>query len=96
MSKSTSMSPEQRELLQVAILRVLDANHTRFGLSLDAVTLHASSFGFARVTRQEVETELEYLEGKGLAETAGKVLEPANRAWKRTAAGRDYLSERGL
>ncbi|HTG44142.1 MAG TPA: hypothetical protein VK633_06385 [Verrucomicrobiae bacterium] len=88
------MSPERREQFQLSILVVLDANHSRFGLPLDAVTLHVSSYGFARVTRDEVETELDYLQEKGLTETAGKPLEPANRAWKRTAAGRDYLAER--
>jgi hypothetical protein len=62
---------------------------------VDAVTLHASALGFPKLTRDLVETELEYLEGKALVELAQKTLEPANRAWKRTAAGRDYLSERG-
>ena len=90
------MKAAQRELLQQAILRVLDANHTRFGLGLDALTLHVSAYGFATVTRETVEIELEYLEGKGLVELAAKVLEPANRAWKRTSAGRDFLSERGF
>jgi hypothetical protein len=90
------VKPEQREVLQVAILRVLDANHSRFGLSLDAVTLHVSGYGFPRITRDDVDVELEYLMGKQLVETANKTLEPANRAWKRTAAGRDYLSERGF
>jgi hypothetical protein len=90
------VNPQQRELLQLAVLRVLDANHSRFGLNLDAVTLHASNLGFPRITRESVEVELEYLEEKKLVETAAKTLEPANRAWKRTAAGRDFLSERGF
>lgn len=90
------MSLAQRELLQLAVLRVLDANHTRFGLGVDAVTLHASALGFAKLTRDSTEIELEYLEGKGLVEPVQKTLEPGNRCWKRTAAGRDYLSERGF
>lgn len=90
----TRMNAGNRELLQRAILTVLDANHTRFGLPLDAVTLHVSSYGFAKVTRDEVETELDYLKEKGLVENPGKVLEPGNRCWVRTAAGRDWLSER--
>jgi hypothetical protein len=90
------MEPKQRESLQVAVLRVLDANYSRFGLSLDAVTLHAANFGFPRLTREAVEVELEYLLEKGLVESPSKVLEPANRVWKRTASGRDYLAERGF
>lgn len=89
------MNPQLREKLQEAILRVLDANHTRFGLGVDAVTLHASCEGFAKLHRAQVEIELEYLAEKGLVEPVGKTLEPAHRVWKRTAAGRDYLSERG-
>ncbi|ODU24542.1 MAG: hypothetical protein ABS95_01755 [Verrucomicrobia bacterium SCN 57-15] len=90
------MTPQQRELLQLAILQVLDADPSRFGLGLDAVTLHASAFGFPKVTRDQVEVELDYLLDKELVENPGKILEPANRKWKRTAAGRDYLSERGF
>lgn len=89
------MSPQRREQLQLSILVVLDANHTRFGLPIDAVTLHASGYGFPALKREQVEIELEYLAEKGLTQTVGKTLEPANRAWARTAAGRDYLSERG-
>jgi hypothetical protein len=89
-----NLDPRRREQLQLSILIVLDANHTRWGLNLDAITLHVSGYGFPKLTRDVVETELEYLEEKNLVELAGKVLEPANKAWKRTAAGRDFLSER--
>jgi hypothetical protein len=92
----TRMTAQRREQFQLSILTVLEANHSpKWGLPLDAVTLHVSGYGFAAITRDQVETELEYLAEKGLAETVGKVLEPANRVWRRTAAGRDYLSERG-
>lgn len=88
------MNGQRREQLQTAILTVLDANHTRFGLGRDAIALHAAHFGFPKLSPDEVETELEYLQEKGLVAGVGKILEPANRSWVRTAAGRDYLSER--
>jgi DNA-binding PadR family transcriptional regulator len=84
---------KRREILQQAILRVLDANHTRFGLDLDAVTLWTSNEGFPQLKDQQVERELEYLEEKKFVETARKELEPAHRVWKLTAAGRDFLSQ---
>jgi hypothetical protein len=90
-----SNSPQQRELLQISICKVLDANRSRFGMPLDAITLHtASSWGFPKVKREDVEAELDYLVAKGLVEVVSKTLEPANRAWRLTASGRDYLSER--
>jgi hypothetical protein len=88
------MTPQRREQLQLSILTVLDANHSRYGLPLDAVTLHVSGYGFAQIMRDQVETELDYLTDKGLVECVGKTLEPANRAWRRTAEGRDFLSGR--
>jgi hypothetical protein len=88
------MSSQRREQLQLSILMVLDANYSRFGLPLDAVTLHVSGYGFAGIVRDQVETELDYLAEKGLVENVDKTLEPANRAWRRTAAGRDFLSAR--
>jgi hypothetical protein len=85
---------KRREVLQKAILRVLDANHTRFGLDLDAVTLWVSNEGFPRLKSDEVERELEYLAEKRICAGNGpKALEPANRVWKLTAAGRDFLSQ---
>lgn len=86
---------ERREALQEAILVVLDANHTQFGLNLHGITMWTSRQGFSNLTAAEVEPELEYLKERGLIAEVGKTLEPANRYWKRTGLGRDYLSERG-
>lgn len=90
------MITQNDELLQIAILRVLDANGTKFGLAAEAIKLHVGPLGFQDVTKEKVETELEYLQGSGLVEVPPKIVNPNLRTWKRTAAGRNYLAERGL
>jgi DNA-binding FadR family transcriptional regulator len=78
-----------------AVLKVLDANNTRFGLSMPAIRLLVRQFGFNR-SETETTDALEYLAGKGLVEETPKVLVKVNRAWKITDAGREYLDERNL
>jgi len=89
-----TLDPQRREDLQLSILRVLDANPSRFGLPLDAVVLHVSRYGFAHITRDVVEVELDYLREKGLVDNPPKPIEPSLRVWVRTAAGRDFLTGR--
>lgn len=86
---------QYREILQEAILRTLDANHTQFGLNAGAISVFVRMDGFPHATPEVIGTELDYLSEKGFVQVAGKPLEPANRHWRRTAAARDYLSERG-
>ena len=87
------MSPEKRELLRLALLRVLDANHTRYGLGLTALGHLGLSFGFFSATTAELERELHYLEDKGYVTAVFKVISPENRVWRITAAGRDFLAQ---
>jgi hypothetical protein len=89
------MNPERRELFRLALLRVLDANHTRFGLGLPALGHLAGSFGFPTPSDSELERELQYLEDKAQITPVLKGISPENRAWRITAAGRDYLAEAG-
>ena len=89
------MSPEQREVLRTAILRTLDTNQTRFGLTVPAVTVHLVPQGF-KVEPKEVERELDYLTDKQLAEVVKRSLSPENRAWRINANGRDWLAEHGF
>jgi hypothetical protein len=89
------MDPEQRELYRHEILRILDANQTRFGLSAGAIVTHAVVEGFS-MNRETCDRELTYLVDKELVAEVGKTLSPENRAWRITAAGRDYLASRGL
>jgi DNA-binding PadR family transcriptional regulator len=86
------MNPQNRELLRLALLRVLDANSTRYGLGLEALCHLASSFGFYLPEPELVDSELRYFEDKGLATQIVKQISPENRAWRITAAGRDLLA----
>lgn len=84
------MNEAQLELFRAAILRVLDANSTRYGLTAEALVAHLPRFGFQEPT-DAVERELAYLQDKGFAAPTNKPLNPRNTAWRITAQGRDVL-----
>ena len=77
-----------------AILRVLGANRSRFGLEPRAFPIYLNVYGFYP-TGKELEERLEYLTMKGLAEEPPKTI-GSTRAWKITDAGRRYLDEHNL
>jgi hypothetical protein len=85
----------QLELFSGAVLKVLDANNTRFGLTAAALRLLVRQFGFSP-TEEEIKDALEYLAGKGLVAEMAKALGKINRAWKITDEGRVYLDEHNL
>jgi hypothetical protein len=85
----------QLELFAGAVLKVLDANNTRFGLTTPALRLLVRQFGF-NPTEEETKDALEYLAGKRLVEEKPKALGKANRMWKITDEGRRYLDEHNL
>lgn len=87
------MTNEQRELFRQAILRVLDSNNTRFGLGVSAVQHSTVLFGFPSPKASDVSAELQYLADKNLIVECLKGISPENRAWRITAAGRDYLAQ---
>lgn len=87
-----TLTPEQRELFRIAILRVLEANPTRFGLNETAIAMHAFRFGF-QPDRPQTMQEIDYLRDKTFVEAVDKSVSPENRAWRITAAGRDYLAQ---
>lgn len=87
------MSARETENLRRAILNVLDANKTRFGLGLDGVTLFVSNFGFQSIESKTVEPEIQYLAEKGLVGEIDKTVSPENRRWRITAAGRDFIAQ---
>jgi len=86
-----NLDPTQRELFRLALLRVLAANGSRFGLTHAALAAHVVRFGF-RPVEAEVGEEIAYLADKELVADLRKVLSPENRAWRITAAGRDHLA----
>ncbi len=87
------MNAAQQELFDLAILRVLVANHTRFGLNVAAVCHLMAMFGFPSPNSDTVLARLEYLTGKGLAEEVLKQVSKTNRAWRVTDQGRQYEDE---
>jgi hypothetical protein len=89
------MTPEQQELFDLAILRVLDANRTRFGLGLTAVAHLLAPFGFPSPNADTVSDRVDYLTGKNLVEEVLKTVNRANRAWRITTAGIDYVDQKG-
>jgi hypothetical protein len=97
------MNPEQTELFRLAVLRVLDANRTRYGLGVSAICLHLVRFGFVTGTfageeafRSVTADALQYLCDHALAEEVlEKVMSAANRCWRITTRGIDYIDTRG-
>jgi hypothetical protein len=87
------MKPQQRELLRLALLRVLEANATAYGLGLEALCHLAAPFGFVEPDAAAVAMEIQYLEDKGFVLPVNKVVSPENRAWRISAAGRDSLAQ---
>lgn len=82
----------EREQLRLSLLRFLESNPTRWGLSSELLTQMARSEGRQGLKLQDVERELEYLKDKGLCEEIPKVLSPEVRTWRISAQGRDYLA----
>ena len=89
------INPDNLELFDQAILRVLQSNNTRFGLSPQAIGFFCRSYGFNPEQTQTTD-RLEYLAGKNLALEVPKVIGQSIRAWKITDAGRLYLDEHNL
>jgi hypothetical protein len=89
------MTPNLRELYRCSLLRVLEANDTRWGLSLVGIEVNVGAFGFRGRGLDCTEQELRYLGGKGLAEPVNKLISPENQTWRITAAGRDWLAQNG-
>jgi hypothetical protein len=89
------ISNTQTELFAAAVLEVLDANNTQFGLETAAIRLLVRAFAF-NPNEAETITALEYLAGKGFVQESPKALVKVNRAWKITDEGRQYLDERNL
>lgn len=84
------MTPQQEERADKAILDVLCANNTRFGLSAAAISIYADT-GF---TPEQTTDRLEYLTQKKLAVEVQKTVHAAARVWKITDEGRRYLDAR--
>jgi hypothetical protein len=89
------MNPVQQELFDLAILRVLDANRTRFGLTVTSLGHLVAQFGFPSPNEELLLDRIDYLTRKELVEEVLKGVNAANRAWRITPAGLTHVDERG-
>lgn len=87
------MEPTQQELFDKALLSVLDANRTRFGLGLRAIGHQMAPFGFPAPKEDLVADRIDYLVRKDLVEEVTKNVHAANRAWRLTPAGFDFVDQ---
>lgn len=85
------MTPAQQELFDLAILRVMDANRTRFGLGVAAICHLMAEFGFPDPNANMVLDRIDYLVRKEFAEEVLKQVSKANRAWRITNAGIEHV-----
>lgn len=93
------MNAEQQELFDLAILRVLDRNRTRFGLSVTAIGFQMREFGFAAVDVETLKDRLDYLSthpaGKPFTEEVNPEINRAKRCWRITDDGINHMDQRG-
>lgn len=88
------MTPQQKEHLDTSLLRVMAANHSRFGLQAAALQALVRPLG-TLADEMVIVDRVEYLVGKGFVAEANKEIGKAVRAWRITDAGREWLDEQG-
>ena len=84
-------SQEQREQIRLSILRYCDSAD-QYGLAATLLHQFLRSEGFRSLTAERLELELAYLADKFFLAPVLKPISPENRAWRITAAGRDFLA----
>lgn len=87
------MNHIQQQLFDEAVLGVLDANRTRFGMNADSISNGMSMFGFASPNRDTLLDRLDYLQRHSLVEEVSKQVNKANRAWRITDQGISHLDK---
>lgn len=80
-----------------ALLKILDANRTRFGLQAVTLELHLRGLGVI-ASREEVIQALDYLSSRepALVEETRPQINRENRAWRITQPGIRYADEHSL
>lgn len=89
-----SAATESRELLRVAILKVLEATPKKYGLGATALGHLVVTYGFTPSV-DELEIQLRYLDSKKMIEPVNRDLSPENYAWQITGTGSDYVAMHG-
>ncbi len=87
------MNPEQQELFDLAILRVLDRNRTRFGITAGNVRILMAEFAFHGAALDTVKDRIDYLIGKKLVEEVNREINKANRCFRITDAGIEHVDQ---
>ncbi len=87
------MTEQDKALLRKALLRVLDANRTRFGLGLPAIGHLVAPYGFESVKSEALADAVDYLEKHQLVEEVLKTVNRSNRCWRITDLGIAFLDE---
>jgi hypothetical protein len=96
------MTTELKELFQTSVLRVLDANRTRWGQGIAAIAIRLKPLSFSVSSFASVDEfygaiadALQYWCDKRFAEEVGKPAHPANRVWRITSDGIGHLDQWG-
>jgi hypothetical protein len=84
------MNPWQIEQVRLSLLRYL-AEAAPYAMGEELLLQCLRCEGWLEAT-PALARELDYLDGKGLVEAALKLISPENRAWRITAAGRDFVA----
>ena len=87
------MTAETRKFLRIALLRAAAASRGN-GLTLALCTFTARTLAL-RIATEDVEEEVQYLVDKDFLEKVSSAISPEVRAWRITAAGRDWLATEG-
>lgn len=82
---------ERTALLRTAILRILDANNSRWGLSPNAVAIMLPAEGFTNIAESDVREHLDWLLDRRLVLVANSPLDPTGRHYRITAEGRHQI-----
>jgi hypothetical protein len=91
----TQLDNASLELLREALI-ICAAASAGANINLAICRLYARRMGHRGIDDERLLAELDYLAGKGLIESPAKLVSPAMREWRITAAGRDYAEMKGL
>ena len=86
-----------KEILHHALLKILDANRTRFGMQVVPLLLHLRGLAIA-ASKDEIIQALDYLASRepALAEETRPEINRENRAWRITNDGIRYADQHNL
>lgn len=82
-----------REQIRWSLLRFLDATPAD-ETSESLLARYVKNEGWPNLKNEIVAAELRYLADKGLVAPVERVISPENRAWRVTAAGRDFYAKK--